>query len=243
MRHEDELLAWAIGSVAKVQDIEAVRGKILLDLLALAEAQRRHRPQGLAVNDRLGLKCDEGERDLCHSHGRDRSRRTRDGDGRWGDAPRLPVADLRSPGLEHKPAARPKARTHSAQREMPVIVGDEHLSDVARHHRQIGAQPQALQSGRVSRDPFDPLGVRLSASHIERRSRRVEAHDMQAECRQPNGQRPGPAADVDHGAGREFLGDRHVHVKVRTIVLEEVVQDGLPGIGEDGVGLTHRPRP
>jgi hypothetical protein len=119
------------------------------------------------------------------------------------------------------------------QRGEPVVVGQEDLRDVARHHREV--RVDRGDGSRAGAEPPDAIGVRLPASYIERSGRRIDRHDVETAPCEEAGQRPRAAADVEHAARTQLLDQRRVHLEVGSARLQDVVQLGEPGIGEEGV--------
>jgi hypothetical protein len=67
------------------------------------------------------------------------------------NSPLLPGAALWAPCLEHEVTAVAQGAMNAAERRAPFIVGQEHLGNVARHHRDIGIEIR--QCDRVTMEP------------------------------------------------------------------------------------------
>ncbi len=162
--------------------------------------------------------------DVGHVHARGR---------RLADPP-LPGPTGGDTGLEHQPPARHERVVDAPQRRGPRVVGEEHLRDVRRHRREVDLERG--EGRRVAVQPAHALGARLRAGDVERRTRRVEAHHLDAALREQARERPGAAPDVEHSARAQLVDDRDVGVEVGPVRGERVVESGEAGVVEDGVG-------
>jgi hypothetical protein len=118
------------------------------------------------------------------------------------------------------------------------------LGDVVeRRHRQRQVEAVVVE-GELLAGGSDALHVgRLAREHVEHPLGGIDAGHLEAAARQPLGEDPGPAADVEPAARRAALGDEGDPLV--EIVLDDVRGERLVVLVGDQVevALTHRRRP
>ena len=132
---------------------------------------------------------------------------------------------------------------HGLERGNPLVVGQEHLGDVAGHDGQVDqlVRRRSRERGGVAVDPSHTVASGLRPRDVERGRCRVEANDVDAAHTQPARELAGTAPDVEHSPGAELADDRLVVVEVVAIAFELVVDPGEARMVEDRVG--HEPTP
>ena len=148
--------------------------------------------------------------------------------------PLLPRAPLGAPGLEDQVPARPDGRVQPAQGGGPVHVGDEDLGDVAGHHREVDLEWR--QRGRVAVQPSDRGGAGLGAGQAQRCRGGIQTGHRPALSGEQQREGPGAAPDVENPVGAQLRDQPEVRRQVVAVAVEDVVQAGQAGIGEQGVG-------
>ena len=146
-----------------------------MNLVLLAEAQRRVRRQHLAVRREHTGRPEAHQRKAHVRHvvpaldGPD-TLDLRDAVGRVA-APVPPRLERRVAGLEHEVPAGTQRVVDTAQRALPARLVDDRLCDVRGHRR---GRPAAEECSRVAVDPPHSLGARLGARDLRARPSRVD---------------------------------------------------------------------
>ena len=151
-----------ISSSTKPVDLQRV-----LDLIPLTEAQRRvrdqHRPIGFE-------RVRPPKRDQLTAHIRSLHPALDAADPRDVSASVRRLAGPVQPGtlrgnshFEHQSPVAPQGSVNARECLHPVVVGAEHLRDVARHRRHVDLERRKL--GRVAVQPADPVGEGLLPRH------------------------------------------------------------------------------
>lgn len=141
--------------------------------------------------------------------------------------PALPRPVLRPPRLEDQVPTRRERRPGADEHVGPLPIVEEHLGDVAGHHRQ--ADPDAGQVTGVRLDPPHSVGACLGPGDVERRDRRVDAHHVHARRGGEQGEASGAAADVEQRSSSQLRSERQIGPQVVPLAVEGVVERCEPG--------------
>ena len=121
----------------------------------------------------------------------------------------------------------------TTQRRGPLLLGEEHIADVASHCRQVYREGREVTD--VAMDPLHPLRARLAPGYVERCRGRIQPDDLKAALGQHGRPVTRTAADIKHAARAELSGDRQVMGQVNAVPLPQVVDPGKPRVREDGI--------
>jgi tetratricopeptide (TPR) repeat protein len=245
LREEHELSSGPVRCIADFLDGVPVRHQRRLDLVTVAEAQRRVRGQDLPVRSEHNGRPETHQRPAHVGHLNptlDLAHALDLGDGlRSGPVPRLPRAIRRIASLEYDVSTGPQRGIYPVQRPVPVRRIDDRLGDVRGHRRQIDLDRR--QRRRVCVDPAHTLRPGLGPRHIERSAGRIEADHLQAALGEKQRERPRPTANVQDTGRAELICDVDIHVKVAAVRIECVVDRDQPRVLEDVIRHAADPSP
>jgi hypothetical protein len=235
--NEDELASRAIRSVAYLIYDEAGYLQGAFDLLAAAESQCGVRRQDSSIGgkDRGPAKRHQGVGDL------DQVTPVLDHANAWDVRtivcllaiplqPRLAFWNTR---LEHQTPARRQPRTYPSQCREPILISQEDLRDVGRHRRQIDLERR--QHRRVTMDPPHSISPGLLPRNIERRTSGINPDNLYPALCEHAGERPSPAADIEHPLRTELRDNRRIDVQITAIRIKRIVDLRQPTVIKDGI--------
>ncbi len=147
--------------------------------------------------------------------------------------PFLPRPAFGTPGFEHEVATRTKCGVNALESLCPVVIGDEDLRHIPRHHDKVGTEHRRCR--RIAVDPGGSPGPILRLRDLERRLRRVDTQDGAAAFREQYGQTSGPAADVEHAVCAQLVGDVEVGGQVIAVSVKGVIDACEARVGKDRI--------
>jgi hypothetical protein len=97
---------------------------------------------------------------------------------------------------------------NALERTRPVLLGEEDLRHVSRHHRKISIEGRQCRG--ISVDPGDSCAYIFGFRNFKRCVGGVCSHDRSAAFSEQDRQAACPAADIEYTLRAQFAGDAEV---------------------------------